>query len=111
MDEQKTAVKLAAIGIGVKRWVTIHGFALNINMEVVFLKQKTSEASINNIFYKVMNGFEKIRPCGIERDEKFTVGYANAFIRNKQRELITMDEARQSLIHSVSSVFGVTMLD
>ena len=38
--------KIASIGIGCKRWVTIHGFALNINCD--------------------LSNFNKIIPCGIE---------------------------------------------
>ena len=38
--------KIASIGIGCKRWVTIHGFALNIDCD--------------------LSNFNKIIPCGIE---------------------------------------------
>ena len=38
--------KIASIGIGCKRWVTIHGFSLNINCN--------------------LNHFQSIIPCGIE---------------------------------------------
>lgn len=37
--------KLASIGVAVKRWVTMHGFALNVNNDLSF--------------------FERINPCGI----------------------------------------------
>jgi lipoyl(octanoyl) transferase len=37
--------KLAAIGVGVRRWVTMHGFALNVNAD--------------------LNPFSRINPCGI----------------------------------------------
>lgn len=37
--------KITAIGCGVKRWVTMHGFAFNVNTD--------------------MNGFALIHPCGI----------------------------------------------
>ena len=38
--------KIASIGIGCKRWVTLHGFALNVNND--------------------LSNFEKIIPCGIK---------------------------------------------
>ena len=38
--------KIASIGIGCKRWITIHGFALNFNCN--------------------LNNFNKINPCGIK---------------------------------------------
>jgi lipoyl(octanoyl) transferase len=38
--------KLASIGVGVRRWITMHGFALNVTREC-------------------MGGFEAITPCGI----------------------------------------------
>jgi lipoyl(octanoyl) transferase len=37
--------KLASIGVGVRRWVTMHGFALNVSAE--------------------LSGFSRINPCGI----------------------------------------------
>ena len=37
--------KLASIGVGVRRWVTMHGFALNVS--------------------RVLPGFQRINPCGI----------------------------------------------
>ena len=38
--------KIASIGIGCKRWVTIHGFSINVNCK--------------------LDNFDKIVPCGIE---------------------------------------------
>jgi lipoyl(octanoyl) transferase len=37
--------KLAAIGVGVRHWVTMHGFAMNVNND--------------------LSSFERINPCGI----------------------------------------------
>lgn len=37
--------KLASIGVGVRRWVTMHGFALNVSAE--------------------LSGFNRINPCGL----------------------------------------------
>ena len=40
--------KIASLGISVRRWVTFHGFALNVNTD--------------------LTGFEVIRPCGEDPD-------------------------------------------
>jgi len=45
--------KLASIGVGVKRWVTYHGFALNVSTD--------------------LRGFEAIVPCGLEGVEMTSV--------------------------------------
>jgi len=39
--------KIASIGVGIKRWVTYHGFALNINTDLAL--------------------FDMINPCGLQR--------------------------------------------
>lgn len=39
--------KLASIGVGVKKWISMHGFAINITA-------------------KSLSGFKKITPCGIQ---------------------------------------------
>ena len=45
--------KIASIGVGVRRWVTMHGFAININRD--------------------LSGFESIIPCGIADVEMTSV--------------------------------------
>jgi lipoyl(octanoyl) transferase len=49
-EEGKTGVwvedrKIASIGVGVRRWVTMHGFALNVSSD--------------------LTGFQYITPCGL----------------------------------------------
>ncbi len=39
--------KIASIGVGVRHWVTFHGFALNVDLD--------------------LGGFERIVPCGLSR--------------------------------------------
>jgi len=48
-DRRGPARKIASIGIGVRRWITYHGFALNVTVDLA--------------------GFESIVPCGLERVE------------------------------------------
>ena len=48
-------LKVASIGIGCRRWITIHGFSININCN--------------------MSGFEKIVPCGLIGDKTGRLDY------------------------------------
>ena len=45
--------KIASIGVGVKRWVTCHGFALNVDLD--------------------LEGFDVIVPCGLEGVEMTSI--------------------------------------
>lgn len=71
--------KVAAIGIKVSRWITMHGFALNVNPD--------------------LTGFQRIIPCGIANKP---VGSLAQFIPE-----INPEEVRQQLILCFSEVFGV----
>lgn len=95
-----TDVKLAAIGIGVRRWVTIHGFALNVDRQA-------------------LAGFSRIHPCGIPRDEAVTVGCANDYPETRttksSRDIdqvrgLTMDEAKKAVAEAFESVFEVKLV-
>ena len=73
--------KIAAIGVKVSKWITMHGFALNVNTDL----QK----------------FERIIPCGI-----FHKG-----ITSMQRTLgreVPIEDVERKLAESFSGVFGCT---
>jgi lipoyl(octanoyl) transferase len=70
--------KVAAIGIKITRWITYHGFSININPN--------------------MNYFNNIIPCGIN-DKK--VGYINQFVPN-----VSIDEITKELIKSFEKNFS-----
>ncbi|WP_035990329.1 lipoyl(octanoyl) transferase LipB [Leptolyngbya sp. KIOST-1] len=72
--------KLAAIGIKVSRWVTMHGFALNVCPD--------------------LSGFEAIAPCGIT--DKF-VGSLAQFCPG-----IAVNAVRPVVIDCFAEVFGLT---
>lgn len=75
--------KVAAIGIKVSRWVTMHGFALNICPD--------------------LGGFGRIVPCGIAHRP---VGSLAQFCPGIDR-----DRVGQSVIAAYSQVFGTPVLD
>ena len=75
--------KVAAIGIKVSRWITMHGFALNVCPD--------------------LSGFDRIVPCGIPDR---SVGSMAEFIPN-----INPDLVRQQIITVFSEIFQIEMLD
>lgn len=75
--------KIAAIGIKVRRWITMHGFALNVCPD--------------------LSGFEQIVPCGI-RDKQ--VGSLQDFIPN-----ITVEKIREDIAQAFASVFGIELIE
>ncbi|EDX86470.1 lipoyltransferase [Synechococcus sp. PCC 7335] len=72
--------KVAAIGIKVSRWITMHGFALNVCPD--------------------MGGFERIVPCGLEGK---SVGSIAQFVPD-----ISLKQVQQTLIEQFEQVFGLT---
>ena len=72
--------KVAAIGIKVSRWITMHGFALNVCPD--------------------MSGFKRIVPCGLEGK---AVGSIAQFIPD-----INLQDVQQRLIEQFEQVFGLT---
>ncbi|WP_342597826.1 lipoyl(octanoyl) transferase LipB [Cyanobacterium aponinum UTEX 3222] len=69
--------KIAAIGIKVKRWVTMHGFALNVNGD--------------------LSGFNQIIPCGIK--DKGVTKLSN-FLPN-----ISVEDVKPELVETFINVF------
>ena len=73
--------KVAAIGIKVRRWITMHGFALNVCPD--------------------LQGFQEIVPCGISDKP---VGSLSEFL-----PYLTIAEVRVELIRSFAEVFNVEL--
>ncbi|WP_299487836.1 lipoyl(octanoyl) transferase LipB [Acaryochloris sp. IP29b_bin.137] len=73
--------KVAAIGIKVSRWITMHGFSLNINPD--------------------LSGFDQIIPCGIHNR---AVGSLEQFIPN-----LDSAEVTATLLHQFSRVFDLDL--
>lgn len=74
--------KLAAIGIKVSRWITMHGFALNVCCD--------------------LRGFEAIVPCGIAQR---SVGRLSQFCPG-----LTVDQIRPLVIENFARVFNLEMV-
>ena len=75
--------KIAAVGIKVRRWITMHGFALNVCPE--------------------MSGFKRIVPCGIADKP---VGSLQEFIPD-----ITLEQVRKEVAEAFASVFQVELIE
>lgn len=73
--------KIASIGVGVKRWITYHGFALNVNTDLSY--------------------FDNIVPCGIPDVQMTSVQRWLA-----KREKIDMADAEDSIVKAFSEVFS-----
>lgn len=71
--------KIAAIGIKVSRWITMHGFAFNINTDLSF--------------------FSGIIPCGIA-DKDVTS------IKRERNQDISMAEVKTKTINKFADIFG-----
>jgi len=74
--------KIASIGIGIKGWVTFHGFSLNINPD--------------------MSYFSLIKPCGLESR---TVTSMSEILGGP----VEAKDFRQRLIEQFAEVFGLEM--
>ncbi len=75
--------KVAAIGIKVSRWITMHGFSLNVCPD--------------------LTGFQRIVPCGIADKP---VGSLAQWLPN-----ITCSEVRSQVAKNFANVFNVEMID
>lgn len=78
--------KIASIGVGVKRWLTYHGFALNVNTDLSY--------------------FDMIVPCGIKDVRMTSIQRWLA-----KREQVDMAEAEQHIMDAFSRVFDMTALN
>lgn len=76
--------KIAAIGVSIRRWVTMHGLALNVNTN--------------------MDHFSLINPCGIR--EKGVTSMAKLLTHD-----VPMNDVIDKLINNFQDVFGIPFAD
>ncbi len=78
--EKPNARKIAAIGVRSSRYVTMHGFALNINTDLSF--------------------FKNINPCGF-------IDKSVTSLSNEMKKKMDMEEVKNIILSKFSSVFGI----
>jgi len=78
------ARKICAMGVRASRWVTMHGFALNVNADLGY--------------------FDLMIPCGI-KDKAVT----SLNVELGQKE-VPMDEVRQKLLEHFAELFGAHVI-
>ena len=74
--------KICAIGVHMSRWVSMHGFALNINTD--------------------LSHFKNIIPCGIVAEDHHVTS-----LQNEVGHAVDLDQVRAELIKQFESVFGI----
>lgn len=82
-ENVRFARKICALGVKTSRWVTIHGFALNVNTDLSF--------------------FEMIIPCGIEKKQ----------VTSLEKELgrkVPLAEVQEKIKKHFEEVFGIELV-
>ena len=82
-NKNNESKKICAIGIRTSRWVTMHGFALNVNTDLSF--------------------FENIVPCGI-------IGKEVTSIKNELKKEIDMNLVIDSIRYNFSTQFNAKII-
>lgn len=80
-NETQVARKICAIGVHLSRWVTMHGFAFNVNTDLQY--------------------FKNIIPCGIQDDNKTVTS-----LEKELGQKLEMEEVKSKLKRHFSELFG-----
>jgi lipoic acid synthetase len=81
-DAEGNERKIASIGVGIKKWITYHGFALNITTD--------------------LNRFKSISPCGQDPNVMTSL----AAIIGEEKAILSMKSAKEIISGSFIEVFG-----
>lgn len=85
-NEKASFEKICAIGVHMSRWVSLHGFAFNVNTDLSY--------------------FDKIVPCGINDNDK-SVTSLGKFLGKE----ININEAKEVLLDKFQKVFNINYVD
>lgn len=77
--------KICAIGVHISRWVTLHGFAFNVNTNLAH--------------------FQHIIPCGIKDNDKEVTS-----LQRELNALLDLDEVKDAVVRHFGEVFGCMTL-
>ncbi len=86
IKDQKSERKICAIGVHMSRWVSMHGFALNIN---------------TNLDY-----FNSIIPCGIQEQLKSVTS-----LSNELNKVQSMNSLRTLIEEEICQTFNLTVIE
>jgi lipoyl(octanoyl) transferase len=78
--------KICAIGVHMSRWVSLHGFALNVNTDLSY--------------------FQKIIPCGINDEDKIVTSLSKEL--NKD---ISNDEVKPILLKELCKIYDLDLIN
>lgn len=82
VDDPKKARKICAMGVKTSRWVTLHGFALNVNTDLTY--------------------FDKMIPCGIN-DKAVTS------MQKELKSVVDMDKVKSILKGKLAELFQMNL--
>ncbi len=82
VDDPKKARKICALGVKTSRWVTLHGFALNVNTDLSY--------------------FDKMIPCGIS--DKAVTSMAKEL-----NKVVDMDQVKNTLKQKFAELFKMQL--
>lgn len=86
IEDDKSKRKICAIGVHLSRWVTMHGFAFNVNTD--------------------LNYFNYIVPCGIQEEGKQVTSLAKELGRE-----LDYEEVKMKIKHHFAEIFHVKLIN